>query len=40
MGALTVKCSLSFSAVFSALFAFLAGTFRSRAALQIEILVS
>jgi hypothetical protein len=33
-----VKRSLSPAAVFSALFAFLAGSFRSRTALQIEIL--
>lgn len=38
MRGLTVKRSLSPNAVLSALFAFLAGSFRSRAALQIEIL--
>src|SRR3954454_18345601 len=38
MRGLTVKRSLSPAAVFSALFAFLAGSFHSRAALQIEIL--
>jgi putative transposase len=38
MRGLTVKRALSPTAVFSALFAFLAGSFRSRAALQIEVL--
>jgi hypothetical protein len=38
MRGLTVKRSLSPTAVFSAHFAFLAGSFRSRAVLQIEIL--
>src|SRR5436190_12598215 len=38
MGGLTVKRSLSPMPVSSALFTFLAGSFRSRTALQIEIL--
>src|SRR3954471_6372109 len=38
MGGLTVKRSLSPIPVLSALFTFLAGSFRSRPALQIEIL--